>query len=119
MCLVECHFQGIGMELTQTLATARQERIESQSLQLIETAKRIKSLAHLLADIALAAHADLQPPEARMPNGYIGAQITDTSTMGAVRVSETSARCSRRIRPWCICRDSFQGLVDLAFRHVL
>src|SRR5215216_1580142 len=76
-------------------------------------------MAYLLAYIALAAHTDLEPAKVRMINWNICAQITQPTTMRAVWVAETSARCSRRIRLRCTCDDLFQRLVYLAFRHGL
>ena len=54
--------------------------------------------ADLLAHVALAANTNFKPSKIGMADRNIGTQIADAAAMGTIRVTETSARCNRRIR---------------------
>src|SRR6187549_2031794 len=117
--LVERHLDRSSMHLAEPFAAARLESLKGQFLQFIQAAERIQALAHLLADIPLAADTDFQFAKPWVAHWHIGAQIALPTAEGTVRVAETSARCSRRIRLRRIFGDLFQRLVYPAFRHGL
>src|SRR5512139_3385919 len=117
--LVESHLDRCGLHLAEALSAARLERLKCQSLELIQTTERIQALAHLLADIPLAADTDLQLAKARVAHRHILAQVALSAAEGTVGVAEASARCSRRIHPRGTGCDLFQRLVYPAFRHGL
>ena len=92
LCLVERHLERVGMHFSEPFSPARLKGFEGETLELIKTTQRIQTLAHLLAHVALATDANFELAEARIAHRNIGAQIALSAAVGAVRITETSAR---------------------------
>lgn len=63
------------------------EIIECQVAQIVQVAQLEEALAHQLADLPLAARADLDPSKFGVAQGDILAQIANAMTFRTVRVA--------------------------------
>jgi hypothetical protein len=85
---VESQLERIAVGFTQPDAPLRFESFKGQTTQVIEVAERKKALAYLLRDVDLATGADLELAKVGVFERQIPAQVSGTSAMGAIRVTQ-------------------------------